>query len=830
MEVTRDHLGLTPPLFLFLLLSPGALVTGVSDLLNEGSNITDGNTLASADGSFILGFFSPGVSTNRYLGIWFSVSNTTVCWVANRERPLNSTAGVLVFSDTGNLLLLDGSGQTAWTSNSTTRAAPRVAQLLESGNLVIREEASHTIVWQSFDYLSDTLLPGMKMGRNRWTGSEWYLSSWRSADDPSPAYRFVTEVNGLPDNTLWDGSTKVYRTGPWNGLRFSGTTEDASYTSMFKFVVTINDAEVTFGYTATPGTPPSRIVATSTGFVKRLVWEESRQRWETFLQGPRDVCDAYAMCGPFGLCNANAPSTSFCSCPRGFTPASPAEWDLRENSGGCRRSAALDCAQGNEGASTSSTDEFMVLQGVKLPDTFNASVDASATLEECRARCFANCSCVAYAPADIKVGAVAGCIIWTGNITDLRYVDGGQVLYMRLPKSELVIIFHTYMSLSVSAATRGNCLVLYYISYGQSLSDATDPAASRRDPASTVGSVPAADPSTMIEATEEFSEAGICVPAVDLPSIKAATDDFSDSNIIGKGGFGVVYKARLNGDIVAVKRLRPSGRTEKSKNDFTREVEVMSRVTHINLVKLVSYCQEEDEWILVYEYMPNKSLSPYIFGENSSPRPSLTWFQRLEIIRGIAIGVEYLHNKEVIHRDLKLPNILLDHELKPKIADFGTAKLFIDDQTNPTLVQTPGYIAPEYAREGSLTLKCDVYSFGVVLLEIVSGKKITSAKTFLLDAWRYWNKGKIKALLDSQVAEPNHQLSLDLSRVIQIGLLCVQPMPNDRPTMPEVAVMLTDSSSWLARPKKHEVGPGQATGYPQTSNYSLAHCLYLEHR
>ncbi|XP_044335709.1 receptor-like serine/threonine-protein kinase SD1-8 [Triticum aestivum] len=793
MEVTRDHLGLTLPLFLFLLLSPGALVTGVSDLLNEGNNITDGNTLVSADGSFILGFFSPGVSTNRYLVIWFSVSNTTVCWVANRERPVNSTAGVLVFSDTGNLLLLDGSGQTVWTSNSTTRAAPGVAQLLESGNLVIREQAGHTTVWQSFDYLSDTLLPGMKMGKNRWTGSEWYLSSWRSADDPSPAYRFVTEANGLPDNTLWDGSTKVYRTGPWNGLRFSGTTEDATYTDMFKFVVTINDGEVTFGYTATPGTPPSRIVATSTGFVKRLVWEESRKRWETFLQGPRDVCDAYAMCGPFGLCNANAPSTSFCSCPRGFTPAFPAEWDLRENSGGCRRSAALDCAQGNEGASTSSTDGFMVLQGVKLPDTFNASVDASTTVEECRARCFANCSCLAYAPADIKVGAVAGCIIWTGNITDLRYVDGGQALYMRLPKSEL----GAYNLLLLPFSPKTTISIT-------SLSDATDPAASRRDPASTVGSVPAADPSTMIEATEEFSQAGICVPAVDLPSIKAATDDFSDSNIIGKGGFGVVYKARLNGDIVAVKRLRPSGRTEKGKNDFTREVKVMSRVTHINLVKLVSYCQEEDEWILVYEYMPNKSLSPYIFGENSSPRPSLTWFQRLEIIRGIAIGVEYLHNKEVIHRDLKLPNILLDHELKPKIADFGTAKLFIDDQTNPTLVQTPGYIAPEYAREGNLTLKCDVYSFGVVLLEIVSGKKITSAKTFLLDAWRYWNKGKIKALLDSQVAEPNHQLSLDLSRVIQIGLLCVQPMPNDRPTMPEVVVMLTDSSSWLARPKKHE--------------------------
>ncbi|KAF0890868.1 hypothetical protein E2562_004342 [Oryza meyeriana var. granulata] len=411
-----------------------ALVTGVSDTLKQGLNVTDGSTLVSADGSFTLGFFSPGVSTKRYLGIWFSVSNATVFWVANRDRPLNSTTGVLVLSNTGSLLLVDGSDQIAWSSNST-RPAPAVAQLLGSGNLVVREQISNAIIWQSFDYLSDTLLPGMKMGKNLWTGTEWYLSSWRSADDPSPAYRHATAVNALPDNVVWDAdNVLVWRTGPWNGVRFSGITEAGTYKNMFTFHVTINSGEVTFGYTANPGAPLSRVVVTDAGVVRRLVWEPNRREWETFFQLPRDVCDEYAKCGPFGLCNANSPSTMFCGCVHGFSPASPAEWKLRETSGGCRRNVALDCGRVNG----STTDGFLVLQGIKLPVTFNASVDTGITVEECGARCLANCSCVAYAPADISGGRDGtGCIIWIGNLTDLRYVDGGQDLYVRLAKSEL---------------------------------------------------------------------------------------------------------------------------------------------------------------------------------------------------------------------------------------------------------------------------------------------------------------------------------------------------------------------------------------------------------
>ena len=303
------------------------------------------------------------------------------------------------------------------------------------------------------------------------------------------------------------------------------------------------------------------------------------------------------------------------------------------------------------------------------------------------------------------------------------------------------------------------------------------------------------------------------VRALSLLTIKGATGNFSNRNIIGKGGFSKVYKGELRDGTdravdVAVKRLKRARLTDKGRGDFLREVEVMSTLRHVNLAELLYYCQdqEEDEWILVYEWMEKKSLNRYIFGEQNMPRSSPNWAQRLEIIHGVAIGVEFLHSKGVIHRDLKPGNILLDDSWNPKIADFATAKLFIADQTDPTVVLTPGYVAPEYAgAERTLTYKCDVYSFGVVLLEIVTGKRRTSMPTFLLHAWELWNRRDIEELLDEEVGEPGELLSA-LARCIQIGLLCVQNLhrspEENRPAMSQVVAMLTSSDSQLRMPSK----------------------------
>jgi hypothetical protein len=436
-----------------------SVVAQASDVLNKGVNITDGKTLVSAGGSFTLGFFAPGASTRRYLGVWFSVTNASdaVCWVANRDRPLGDASGVLMVTDTGNLVLLDGSsGQTVWSSNTTGATASPTVQLLESGNLVVRDTSSGTTVWQSFDHPSNTLLPGMKIGRNLWTGAEWSLVSWRAADDPSPGtYRYMILKNRLMENVMLDSGGNVrYRTGVWNGLWFSGIPEMGTYSDRFAYHMTVSTGEITYGFTAKPGAPYSRLVLMDTGVLQRLLWDSKTQTWKNFFQGPRDVCDAYAACGPFGLCNANAASTSFCSCVQGFSPVSPSDWYKRDTSLGCRRNLPLNC-------SSSSTDGFVTVQGVKLPDTFNSSMDTSIMLDECRMRCLANCSCVAYAAADIRGGgAGSGCIMWADSVVDLRYVDEGQVLYLRLADySELegmrasTILFNLicYLSLETTA-------------------------------------------------------------------------------------------------------------------------------------------------------------------------------------------------------------------------------------------------------------------------------------------------------------------------------------------------------------------------------------------
>ncbi|WVZ50411.1 hypothetical protein U9M48_001664 [Paspalum notatum var. saurae] len=190
----------------------------------------------------------------------------------------------------------------------------------------------------------------------------------------------------------------------------------------------MSPGEVSYGYTATPGVW-TRLVVTHTGDVKRFVWRNSSSEWATIFQGPRDPCDYYGKCGSFGLCDANAVSTAFCGCPRGFvvSAASPSN---RDASSGCRRKVALQCSNG------STTDGFVLVRGVKLPDTHNASVDVGITVKECERRCRANCSCLAYAAADIRDGGT-GCVIWTDDIVDLRYVEQGQDLYLRLAKSEL---------------------------------------------------------------------------------------------------------------------------------------------------------------------------------------------------------------------------------------------------------------------------------------------------------------------------------------------------------------------------------------------------------
>ncbi|KAL5659096.1 hypothetical protein ACJX0J_032259, partial [Zea mays] len=212
----------------------------------------------------------------------------------------------------------------------------------------------------------------------------------------------------------------------------------------------------------------------------------------------------------------------------------------------------------------------------------------------------------------------------------------------------------------------------------------------------------------------------------DFAELAAATADFSDDNLLGKGGFGPVYKGKLaDGAEVAVKRL--AAHSGQGLEEFKNEIQLIAKLQHTNLVRLLGCCVQEEEKMLVYEYMPNRSLDCFIFDQQRGPL--LDWEKRRRIIEGIAQGLLYLHRHSrvrIIHRDMKASNILLDKDINPKISDFGMARIFGSNMTEANtnrVVGTYGYMAPEYASEGIFSVKSDVYSFGVLLLEIVSGKR-----------------------------------------------------------------------------------------------------------
>ena len=294
-----------------------------------------------------------------------------------------------------------------------------------------------------------------------------------------------------------------------------------------------------------------------------------------------------------------------------------------------------------------------------------------------------------------------------------------------------------------------------------------------------------------------------------LEELEIATEDFSPKNMIGKGGFGVVYKGKLSdGSPVAVKKIIESD--IQRDEDFRNEVEIISNLRHRNLVLLRGCCISSDsddeetgegkQRYLVYEYMPNGSLDDHIFG--GTP---LTWPQRKSIIIDVAKGLSYLHygiKPAIYHRDIKATNILLDREMRARVADFGLAKLMRGGDSNLTtrVAGTHGYLAPEYALYGQLTEKSDVYSFGIVVLEVMCGRKALEAASgsesmVITDwAWALVKAGKgaealDPALLRNEEDRPPNPGDI-MQRFLVVGILCAHVMVALRPTIREALSML----------------------------------------
>ncbi|KAM3342250.1 hypothetical protein P3S68_027216 [Capsicum galapagoense] len=755
---------------LFFLLSFYSNIHNISatiDAITTNQYIIDGETVVSSGGTFELGFFSPSGTTKRYIGIWYKqilLHVQTVVWVANREKPLtNTSSAVLKVIKPGILVLYSDKNEIIWSTNTSRSVQNPVAVLLDSGNLVLKDandENPENFLWQSFSFPTDTLLPGMKLGKNFKTGHENYLSEWKNHNDPTPGeFSLHFELAGYPQGVIRRDTSVSAR-----------LTQRVGNNNIHKIHSVFNKDEVYYSFSLINISVLSRLVLTSNGYLQRLTWVDQTKSWNIYVSLPSNICDTYNICGAYGSCDVY--TYPVCQCLDKFVPKNPQQWEKEDWSEGCVRKTPLDCFEEHV---------FLKYSGIKLPYSKYSQYNETMTLG-CSQECLRNCSCTAY----LKLDGDKGCLFWFGELIDIKKLsDRGQDIYIKMDSSGLVSdtglkrkkgeILAVSFSLLMAMILLGLILLLHTRKKKMKLKN------------------------------KEFE-----VPLFQFSTIKRATNNFSVENKIGEGGYGHVYKGLLeDGQEIAGKRL--SRTSMQGFDEFKNEVIYIAKLQHRNLVRLLGCCIQGEEKMLIYEYMPNKSLNSYIFDQTKSKL--LDWPKRFHIINGIARGLLYLHQDSrlrIIHRDLKASNVLLDMEMNPKISDFGMARSVAGNEMGAKtrhVVGTYGYMSPEYAVDGLFSVKSDVFSFGVLVLEIVCCKRNRGFVhqdhnlNLLGHAWKLYKEDRSLELIDDQLGD-----SCDISQVlrsIQVGLLCVQKRSEDRPSMFAVVHMLANET---LLPKAKEPG------------------------
>ncbi|XP_051114464.1 G-type lectin S-receptor-like serine/threonine-protein kinase At2g19130 [Andrographis paniculata] len=748
---------------IFVCFYTNTIFSLANDTISANQTLSGNQTIVSSGGNFELGFFTPSKSSKYYIGIWYKkIPEKTVIWVANRETPISDSPNAQIKISGRNLVLLNESKVEIW-STALNSTGPQIntvfAALLDDGNLVLRENSvSAETLWESFDYPTHTFMPGAKLSFNKRTGRLQTLTSWKSSDDPA---RGLFSLEPVPYDSQfvirWNKNEPSWSSGAWNGHTFSAVPE-MRLNYIYNFSYVDNENESYFTYSLYNPSIMSRMIIDTFGQIKQSTW--SGNAWSVFWLQPRNPCESCAYCGAFAIYSRS--SSAHCNCLPGFKPEA-------DDNKRCVRETNLECENGETVGSNGRRDKFLMYSNVKLPSYFE-SLPLIENIGECEAECLSSCVCSAYSYDE------NGCLVWYRELLNLVQVeqgdddDDGKIIYIRYSAYSSVFNGSKDHTLLIVGAVLGSAAIVALIS------GAAIWRHRRRKHARVKNAV-----------------AGSLV-GFSYKNLQLATKNFSVK--LGGGGFGSVFKGTLpDSTVVAVKKLESISQGEKQ---FRTEVMTIGAIHHMNLVRLRGFCPEQNEKLLVYDYMENGSLDTHLFSSKDST--VLDWKIRYQIALGVARGLAYLHDKCrecIIHCDVKPENILLDADYCPKVGDFGLAKLMGRDFSRvlTTMRGTRGYLAPEWISGVPTTVKADVYSYGMMLFELVSGSRnseyVEDKKcTYFpcLAARVIVEEGDVLSLLDPPLMKDAD--AEEVLRICKVACWCIQDGENVRPSMGQIVQIL----------------------------------------
>ncbi|XP_062099729.1 G-type lectin S-receptor-like serine/threonine-protein kinase LECRK1 [Humulus lupulus] len=723
---------------------------------------TNNSYWLSNSGKFAFGFYK--IQNNGFaVGIWFEqINQKTIVWTANRDSPPLSIDDTLLLNSEGRLVLLDKQGlQKVIIANSTQIVAS--ASMLDSGNFVLHNSNS-TIIWQSFDYPTDTLLPGQSLvagnqlvsavsETNRSTGR---FRLYLQANGDLGQYPAIYQGGSLLEQQYWsldtegdnlslnlDSNGQLYLVNS-TGLNVKNVIESRSLV-MCRLTIDADGILRLYSH---------NLVKNSSWLA---VWSSTSNK-----------------CAPIGLCGLNSycelvDQEPVCLCLPGLDYI-----DRSQKTSGCKRNSTMDDCDKAVSA--------VELDGMEWePDSY--AVIPLVDKETCVKSCLRDCTCqIAFFNSE-------GCYKYK---FPLRFSKVGR-------KGFDTTIIKVHNGSFTNAGTdqeskqggRRNILIIGFACLSFSLSFLLFSVfllcRNRYRPYDKVIHNTMAD--------EVLSQRSFTYHELEL-----ATNGFAEK--LGQGAFGTVFKGMLpyGERAIAVKRLEKF--SAEGEVEFLNEMRSIGRTHHRNLLRLLGFCHEGPNRMLVYDFMTNGSLANFLYKPEVKPN----WNERVCIAMGVARGLLYLHEEcenQILHCDINPNNILIDENRCAKIADFGLAKLLMPDQTRTMtgIKGTRGFVAPEWYKNMPITAKADVYSFGIVLLVIICCRphvavKVPEKEAILVD-WVYecFQANEVGNLVRDEEVDEH-----EVEKMVKIGLWCVQEDPTIRPGMKKVMAMFEGSVDILVPP------------------------------